>query len=365
MSEPSIIDEWDRLRNQMIRTCPDAFSRQEWAYLLSFLDPDTLKLFHASALEGWGSDVTPRLRGSVALWLPNNVSLLGPLMLIALSLTGVTLRVKAGSRSEDLAAAFLDYLSETLPAGALRTWLQEKVTLQAFASSDPRSAEMAAEAAVRIVFGSDPAGRAIEALPHPLHSSQINFTHRESEAWCLGTPSEQDLDTLIQVLAIYGQAGCTSPSRLVLLDVPVRVAEASASALATRWFSMISEAPAPHIASNTMMASQWARANGWSSHTADSHAAIFAAGDFTLPFFACDMGLPVIAASTEEALSRIPAKAQTLGCCGDSLSAELREQLLKSPFTRIVPLAQMHHFAPVWDGHAFLRELYEGFTLAP
>ena len=50
-----------------------------------------------------------RPRGAVGLWLPNNVSLLGPLMLIVVSLSGNPLCMKAGSRSEDLTGVFLEF----------------------------------------------------------------------------------------------------------------------------------------------------------------------------------------------------------------------------------------------------------------
>ena len=111
----ALIGAWDGLRGKMARQVPEAFSRDEWAYLMTFLASDQLWEVYESV---FGSRCTPaeagaRMyypRGSVAVWLPNNVSLLGPLVMILLSLTGNELRFKGGSRSEDLCAALLDVL---------------------------------------------------------------------------------------------------------------------------------------------------------------------------------------------------------------------------------------------------------------
>ena len=145
---------------------------------------------------------------------------LGPLTLILASLSGNPVWLKAGSRSEDLAAAFLDFCRTTLPQGPLAdTFLQSRVRLDSFDRDDPRVREMAASAAVRIVFGSDEAVAAIDALPHPPESISFAFSDRRSEAWL--EPSRVDdatLENLAKVFAIYGQAGCTSPRRVVLID---------------------------------------------------------------------------------------------------------------------------------------------------
>jgi len=34
----SVIDQWSELRSAMTQTVPDSFTRDEWAYLMSFLD---------------------------------------------------------------------------------------------------------------------------------------------------------------------------------------------------------------------------------------------------------------------------------------------------------------------------------------
>src|SRR5579862_8505088 len=110
-SQPQIVAEWGALRSAMRKTVPGEFSRDEWAYLMTFLSPENL---HAPFLEAFGRPATggrvsrlARPRGVVAVWLPNNVSLLGPLTLALLSLTGNRILLKGGSHSQDLTGAFL------------------------------------------------------------------------------------------------------------------------------------------------------------------------------------------------------------------------------------------------------------------
>ena len=132
------IDHWQGLRSAMIREMPDSFARNEWAYLIEFLDPKNLRQpFRESFGEptlapGRPIDSMARPRGPVAVWLPNNVSLLGPLTLILLSLTGNPIRMKAGSLADDLTCAFVDYARSRLPASPLATYLTENVQLESF-----------------------------------------------------------------------------------------------------------------------------------------------------------------------------------------------------------------------------------------
>jgi len=132
--ERQIVAEWGALRGAMRRTVPTGFSRDEWAYLMAFLAPENL---HAPFVEAFGQPVEGgrpsrlvRPRGVVAVWLPNNVSLLGPLTLILLTLTGNRILLKAGSRSDDLTGAFLAFAREHLPACPLRSHLEQYVHLE-------------------------------------------------------------------------------------------------------------------------------------------------------------------------------------------------------------------------------------------
>src|ERR1043165_5682909 len=209
---PRPLDEtiaaWTRVQRAMVRTRPDAFTRDEWAYVIAYLDAERLRAPFAAFQAGR----IARPRGRVAVWLPNNVSLLGPLTLILLTLSGNRIRVKAGSRAEDLASAFVRFVRECGEEALL-----ENVVVEQCDRADPRNAEMAAEADVRIAFGSDEGVRAVEALPHRAGSSGFYFADRTSEAWIRPEANEETLRTVAKVFAIYGTAGCTSPRRLVVL----------------------------------------------------------------------------------------------------------------------------------------------------
>src|SRR5262245_53702409 len=128
-----MLRRWRTVQRAMTRTRPDAFTRDEWAYLIAFVDE---RLLRAPFEELFGERASARIacpRGPIAVWLPNNVSLLGPLTLILLSLTGNSIRVKAGSRADDLASAFVTY------ARGVADVLSE-VTVEQFDRTDPRNA---------------------------------------------------------------------------------------------------------------------------------------------------------------------------------------------------------------------------------
>ena len=58
-------------------------------------------------------------------------------------------------------------------------------------------------------------GEAVASLPHRTDSRIYIFSDRRSEAWIeLSAVNDTVVETLIKVFAIYGQAGCTSPSRV-------------------------------------------------------------------------------------------------------------------------------------------------------
>ncbi len=152
-----IIAGWGALRSAMRKMVPAEFGRDEWAYLMTFLDPENLR---APYLEAFGQPVDEgcpsrlvRPRGVVAVWLPNNVSLLGPLTLILLSLTGNRILLKGGSRSQDLTGAFLAFARRHSPRWPpARLSRAQQVHLAVFAQGDARERQMIEQANVRIVF---------------------------------------------------------------------------------------------------------------------------------------------------------------------------------------------------------------------
>ena len=367
----AVISVWVDLRPKMIRGPDERFTRDEWAYLLTFLDQANLR-FPFGRHFGTPQDAPSgrpvsllRPRGPVAIWLPNNVSLLGPLSLILLSLTGNELRIKGGSRAEDLTGAFLDYVLANLGDGALKSHLAEKVRYERFEREDPRHAELAATARVRVVFGSDEAAEAVDRLPHPIDSVGCYFTDRRSEAWLdAEEPSDRVLSTLLQIFAVYGQTGCTSPARVVLLDGDAASAAGVRDRLVELWPKVLKRDPPPHLASENVMARQLAAALGWDAVLAPRHGAVLACGSPELPPVPSTLLLTVVPATLERAVATLPENIQTIGYAtyGPPPAAWL-ELLTTGAVKRLVPLGRMHRFGPVWDGRAFWYECFEQVEL--
>ncbi len=363
-----LLEWWGALRTHMIRRTSPAFSRDEWAYLITFLDPVHLR---AAFSDTFGDPVADpdglrltrlaRPRGPVALWLPNNVSLLGPLTLILLSLTGNPIRVKGGSRSEDLVSAFLGYIHDTVPGSPLADYLAHTVRHEVFDRHDPRNADMAAEAQVRVVFGSDEAAQRIHALPHPVGSVGFSFSDRRSEVWLEPEAVSDDvLVSLIRVFMIYGQAGCTSPARVVLIDQPPTAALELRERLLRLWPQARVRTVAPHLASENIMARQWAAVLGWDARLAPMNQAVLLAGDYQLPAIPSVLCLPLITATLREAAGQLPGNIQTLGyAVRDPATPRWVEMLARTTIKRFVPLDRMHHFGTTWDGAAFWSQAFE------
>ena len=367
------IDDWTQLRSRMIRQVPEAFTRDEWAYLLTFLEQDNLSsAFRESfgnEVEEPGSNVTRlyRPRGPIAVWLPNNVSLLGPLTLVLLSLTGQRIALKPGSAAKDLAGEFLDFAVANLRPGALKDYLATEVQATQIEREDSRQADLARDSRVRVVFGSDRAAKEIHALPHPLDSAGFSFTDRKSEAWIeMDALDDEVLATLVKVFAIYGQAGCTSPRRVVLIDGKADDPPALAKRLRDLWPEVIRQDPPMHIASANVLAAQHARALGWETETVARNAAVLAHGPPGLPDFDAPMTLCIQAASREEALAALPQNIQTVGhVLNDPEDPGWLRLLAASKVLRFVPLGQVHFFNNSWDGQDFWRQCFESMEVRP
>ena len=353
--------QWDALRKRMARGVPDAFTRDEWAYLVTFLDRTNLcepfaQTFGEPAPSGKVGALF-RPRGPIAIWLPNNVSLLGPLTLILTSFAARPIRVKTGSRSNDLCAAFVDYALENLPPGELTDWLRADVKIERFARDDERNKTLAAEAAVRIVFGSDAAATGIHSLPHPVSSIGITFADHRSEAWVeMAALNDAKLSTFIRVFAIYGQAGCTSPRRVVVIDGT----REDCTALRERMIGLWREEVPMHVASQNILSAQLAAAAGWDAQMAPRHATVLGVGSFAQREMPGFMSLAIIPATAAEAAAALPENIQTVGHCLSHADAPGWLTLLsRTPVKRWVPIARMHHFGAVWDGVNFWRQLFE------
>ena len=365
------LEHWGALRREMVRQVSKAFTRDEWAYLASFLDQSTLRrpFLHTFGEEVKGADVRPdvlvRPRGTIAIWLPNTVSLLGPLTLILASLSGAPLWIKTGSRAEDLAAAFLDYARQHLPGGALARYLGEQVRIERIDRHSPINGQMAAAAKVRVVFGSDAAVAAIHQLPHPADSVAISFGDHCSEAWVeLEALSDEDAMVLIRVFAIYGRAGCTSPRRVVVLGGSREDARALQQRLAQLWPKAVRSDVPMHLASMNIKECQLARAQGWEAGTTLRNAAVLVAGAPGLVESSGLMSLAAVPFTAAEAAAALPPNIQTIGhCLRDPQDPAWLELLARSAVKRFVPLSAMHHFGPVWDGSNYWSQFFEEVVL--
>ena len=359
--------EWQTIRRALVATVPEPFSRDEWAYVVSSVDRDQLLSWFTTTF-GERSDPSAetasrlhRPRGAVAVWLPNNVSLLGPILLIALSLLGQPVRLKLGSSADDLVQPFIRHVLGLLPDSTLRTWLAEDVETVRLERDDPGHARLTAESQVRVVFGSDEAARAVDALPHPLSSVGFPFVDRQSEAWIEPDAiTDGLLITLARVFAIYGQAGCTSPRRVLLLGGTDLEAREFRDQLLVNWSRAVRVRVPAHTASENIMATQWATALGWDAVAAPEHAAVLAAGALDLPGFDAPFALRISPATIDEAVGRLPDNIQTIG---HALTGKPDEPWLSriagTRIARFVPIGRMHHFSSTWDGYEFWRQCFE------
>jgi len=357
--------QWGSLRSSMLKGPAPEFTRDEWAYLIGFLDPHTLtgffeQTFGADA-QGGSLACIYKPRGNVSVWLPNNASLLGPLTLVLISLTGSPIWAKAGSRTDDLAGAFVRYALAKLPPGTLREYLSAHVRIEQFGRSDPRGAEMARWASSRVVFGSDAGVDAVDALPHDPASRLFGFGDHRSEAWVHADRlSDNDVLTLGRVFAIYGRAGCTSPARVVLIDGTPNQCLTIRERLILQWKRIMPRPPAMHHASQNIMNSQLARAQGWDATLAPDNSAVLLTGTVTTPEVPGLWALPIVPATMEACLATLPPNIQTVGHhLSDPHEPGLLSSVTRTHVKRYVPLARMHHFGAIWDGWEFWRELFE------
>jgi hypothetical protein len=355
---------WQRVRAAMVREVPADFTRDEWAYLMTFVAASSLQRPFAEAFgapaEAGPVDLLAAPRGRVAVWLPNNVTLLGPLTVVLLSLAGVPVDLKVGTRGDDLTAAWVEWLRLRAPEGPLRDWLHEQVGIHVLERDDPRQAELSKGAAVRMMFGSDEAVQAIERLEHAPTVPAFAFGDQASEAWIEPARIDDDLlRALVRVFGIFGQAGCTSPRRVVLLGARVDEARAVRDRLVELWPEVV-PAPAPmNIASQDVAAAQRAAIAGWDAQLVEGHRAVVCAGGPDLPIVDAVQCLSLVAADLPAALASAPSNLQTIGhAVQDATDPRWLAALAATGALRFVPLGEMHHFGPTWDGFAFWRGLF-------
>jgi len=108
------------------------------------------------------------------------------------------------------------------------------------------------------------------------------------------------------------------------------------------------------------MARQLAAALGWDAMCTPANRSVLAVGDTSLPLLDEPMTLHLVSATLEEAVAALPQNVQTLGY---AFAGRVRQDFVgviaRSRIKRAVPLAEMHHFGPIWDGQEFWRQLFE------
>jgi hypothetical protein len=361
-----ILEGYAELRARMARSMPEEFAREEWAYLIRFIDPQQLqRLFTASFGEESPAvsevDVIYRPRGRIAIWLPNNVSLLGPLLLVLSSMTGNPVTVKRGLEAVDLAGAFQKFILEHDSHPVVSNYFTRAVEILALERDDPRQHEMSKSAEVRIVFGGDAAARAVDSLDHRPDTPLFSFIDRSSEAWIGGgEATDAVLSDLIKVFAIYGKAGCTSPQRLILLNATRAEAIEVRNRICALWPNLVRRDVQPHHASENVMAAQWATALGWDVATVDRNRGLVAVGSLDLAPFESYLSLCIVPATQEQACDSVPKNVQTIGLAGGGQAFDIASMVSeKTTAKRIVEIGSMHHFDGIWDGFPFWLHLFE------
>lgn len=370
-SVPSMLGDWEVIMKAMLREIPVEFSRSDWAYLASFLQPEQLKSVYSrtfgelvqpsSPPENLPLGIIYKPRGQVAVWLPANVGLLGPLSIILVSISGNNLQIKGSIRGDAYSNSFLAFARKHAPTGFLRDYLHKQVNFDVFDRDDARNHQMSRCADVRIIFGSDTAVSALSQLQHKPTALTFGFTDHQSESWIASDSyHDSDIEMIVKIFSVYGQAGCTSPRRIVLIDGKLdEVAQLSDRILAC-WNYLNEPRPAADQASSSIFASQMGAVQGWKIRIASNNRGCLLIGEPDMPLVEATPALHLVAAPLEIAARTMPANIQTIGyLCSHSRLSDWAKVLLKFPIKRLVPLGEMHHFGPVWDGFEFWRNLFE------
>jgi hypothetical protein len=368
----ALLNAWRDIALAMSKTLPPEFSRNEWAYLIQFAGSSTLRPLLESAFGPMTASMDARRaharvafvpRRSCVVWLPNNVTLLGPLTVILLSLTGIPTTIKVGNRSDDLTSLWIEWLRQHCTDGAISDWLAALTVIKSD-RNDPELLRASGDADVRIMFGSDDTASAIEALPHRIDAQSFYFRDRTSQAWMdINGFGDSDIDTLIKVFAIFGQLGCTSPQRVVLVGGNASQATELRDRMIDAWPTIEHDVPA-YVASNVIATTQVARALGWDAQCSPRNCSTVASGEVTLPGIDGLRCLTIVGCNLEQACSLLPSNIQTIGVAGaEETVARWTNELIAHTVDRIVPLARMHHFGPVWDGMEFWRSLFRAVEL--
>lgn len=115
-----------------------------------------------------------------------------------------------------------------------------------------------------------------------------------------------------------------------------------------------------HTASSNIAARQNAAVLGWNAVLTSRNAGVVSDGDFEWPIPEGNLTLTIVGAPLAKAIVALPENIQTIGhALHDDSAISLAEIISQTKIKRIVPLAEMHHFGPIWDGWSFWRQMFE------
>ena len=166
------LEDWAALRSVMVKQKPDAFTRDEWAYLIGFLDREfsTASSARPSATANRSRRPAPRGRapgrhgGRVAAQQrqPARAAHTDPAEPHRQRRPD---QGRLARRRPD--PPLFDYASTHLRPGELRDHLARNITVEVFSREDARNAAWASSARTRIAFGSTPASPRFRRCPIP------------------------------------------------------------------------------------------------------------------------------------------------------------------------------------------------------
>ncbi len=360
-----IIEDWDNIRKIMLKKPPPEFTRDELAYLVNFISKRELMEIYISTfgeLTNIPRNMHRKIRpiGNVSLWSPNNVSLLAPLTMILVSISGNKLRIKLGSRGTDLCSPLINWIKENSKSGPLVEWLEGELSVKSFDRESELNRKWSEWADVRIVFGSDMGCKSISDLPCSEETRTYLFSNKVSQIWCTNDDMDSSqIETLIKVFSIYGTAGCTSPRIVKIIDGSIEDCENLARRISISWDSVISGEIEMHSASQNLLSHQIAKSKGWESWILGKNSAVIAVGGPELNPPEGNRILPITHSSLDDSFTVLPPEIQTIGySLPNNLLDKIEENMINYNIKRLVPIGEMHHFGPIWDGMHYWRGMF-------
>ena len=204
-------------------------------------------------------------------------------------------------------------------------------------------------------------------MPHAPGSRFLGFGNMYSEAWIDRQHlNDATAEQLIRVFAIYGQAGCTSPRRVVILNASHENAMRWSDRLVELWPQIAPAVAAPHTASQNLLFHQLATHAGAHARLTPGNRSIVAVADRSAEIPEGPQTLLLSGATLDEAVRSTPSNLQTLGLAVSAAThQEIVQRATDMHVRRMVPLSQMHHFGSLWDGHLLAATFFDFIETTP